>query len=306
MLKKDEFPGITVDAKVKIEYHNYVNLSSSAGNGILYKEVFQMKLLKCPKCGEMFSDTYKSCPFCAEDEELHSDRRTKGGGRRVGGGKKSPSALGPVLVVCLVLVVGLLGYTLFGDQIAALIGGTDENPGTPSVPVSLTLDKAELAMTTGQSARLTATGGEKITFTSGNEAVATVSEDGSVQAVAAGSTVVVASSGEQKATCRVTVTDAAQTGDNSQTTQPELSQPAVPANLTLQSIYGSADDISISVGESAPMEVLGTDSAVSWSVSDASVATVSSDGTVTGVAAGRVTLTATVDGQTLSCLFRVG
>ena len=54
------------------------------------------------------------------------------------------------------------------------------------------------------------------------------------------------------------------------------------------------------------MEVLGTDSAVSWSVSDASVATVSSDGTVTGVAAGRVTLTATVDGQTLSCLFRVG
>ena len=288
MLKKDEFPGITVDAKVKIEYHNYVNLSSSAGNGILYKEVFQMKLLKCPKCGEMFSDTYKSCPFCAEDEELHSDRRTKGGGRRVGGGKKSPSALGPVLVVCLVLVVGLLGYTLFGDQIAALIGGTDENPGTPSVPVSLTLDKAELAMTTGQSARLTATGGEKITFTSGNEAVATVSEDGSVQAVAAGSTVVVASSGEQKATCRVTVADAA------------------PANLTLQSIYGLADDISISVGESAPMEVLGTDSAVSWSVSDASVATVSSDGTVTGVAAGRVTLTATVDGQTLSCLFRVG
>ena len=247
-----------------------------------------MKLLKCPKCGEMFSDTYKSCPFCAEDEELHSDRRTKGGGRRVGGGKKSPSALGPVLVVCLVLVVGLLGYTLFGDQIAALIGGTDENPGTPSVPVSLTLDKAELAMTTGQSARLTATGGEKITFTSGNEAVATVSEDGSVQAVAAGSTVVVASSGEQKATCRVTVTDAAQT------TQPEGETKKLVTSVT------------ISVGESAPMEVLGTDSAVSWSISDASVATVSSDGTVTGVAAGGVTtLIATVEGQTLECEIRV-
>ena len=295
MLKKDEFPGITVDAKVKIEYHNYVNLSSSAGNGILYKEVFQMKLLKCPKCGEMFSDTYKSCPFCAEDEELHSDRRTKGGGRRVGGGKKSPSALGPVLVVCLVLVVGLLGYTLFGDQIAALIGGTDENPGTPSVPVSLTLDKAELAMTTGQSARLTATGGEKITFTSGNEAVATVSEDGSVQAVAAGSTVVVASSGEQKATCRVTVTDAA---------QPE----GEAKKLEIYSVRGkgTVTSVTIPVGDSAPMEVLGTDSAVSWSISDTSVATVSSDGTVTGVAAGGITtLIATVEGQTLACEIRV-
>ena len=291
MLKKDEFPGITVDAKVKIEYHNYVNLSSSAGNGILYKEVFQMKLLKCPKCGEMFSDTYKSCPFCAEDEELHSDRRTKGGGRRVGGGKKSPSALGPVLVVCLVLVVGLLGYTLFGDQIAALIGGTDENPGTPSVPVSLTLDKAELAMTTGQSARLTATGGEKITFTSGNEAVATVSEDGSVQAVAAGSTVVVASSGEQKATCRVTVTDA---------TQPE----GEAKKLEIYSVRGegTVTSVTIPVGDPMPMEVHGTDSAVSWSISDASVATVSSDGTVTGVASGGVTtLIATVEGQTLKC-----
>lgn len=260
-----------------------------------------MKLLKCPKCGEMFSDTYKTCPFCAEDEELHSDKRHKSGGRRVGGGKKSPSALGPVLVVCLVLVVGLLGYTVFGDQIASLIGGkTDDTPTPQPVAATLTLDKAEMALTTGQSAKLTASGGEKITFTSGNEAVATVSEDGSVQAVAPGSTVVVASSGEQKATCRVTVTDAAQTGDNTQTTQP-----AEPKNLTLQSIYGTSGDISIGVGESAPMEVVGTDSAVNWSVSDESVATVSADGTVTGVAAGRVTLTATVDGQTLTCLFRV-
>ena len=33
-----------------------------------------MRLLKCPKCGEMFSDTYKTCPFCQEDEELHSGK----------------------------------------------------------------------------------------------------------------------------------------------------------------------------------------------------------------------------------------
>ena len=267
-----------------------------------------MKLLKCPKCGEMFSDTYKTCPFCAEDEDLHSDKRHKSGGRRVGGGKKSPSALGPVLVACLVLVVGLLGYTVFGDQIASLIGGkADDTPTPQPVAATLTLDKAELALTTGQSAKLTASGGEKITFTSGNEAVATVSEDGSIQAVAPGSTVVVASSGEQKATCRVTVTDV-QTGDNTQTTQP-----AEPKNLTLRSIFQSEgttlQEFSIAVGQEVRMVVDGTDSVVSWQIDDTSVATVSADGVVTGVSNDQskvAVLTAVVDGQTLSCNVRGG
>ena len=49
-----------------------------------------MRLLKCPKCGEMFSDTYKTCPFCQEDEELHSGKPVKTGGRRVGGAKARP------------------------------------------------------------------------------------------------------------------------------------------------------------------------------------------------------------------------
>ena len=29
-----------------------------------------MKLIKCPKCGEMYSDSYRTCPFCQEDEAL--------------------------------------------------------------------------------------------------------------------------------------------------------------------------------------------------------------------------------------------
>ena len=31
-----------------------------------------MSLLKCPKCGELFSNSYKTCPFCAEDEEYYN------------------------------------------------------------------------------------------------------------------------------------------------------------------------------------------------------------------------------------------
>ena len=36
-----------------------------------------MSLLKCRKCGEMFSDSYRSCPFCAEDEEYYNGKVKK-------------------------------------------------------------------------------------------------------------------------------------------------------------------------------------------------------------------------------------
>ena len=56
-----------------------------------------MKLLKCPKCGELFSDSYKECPFCAEDEELAQGGKARHG-RRIQR-QKSPSIGGPVLVI---------------------------------------------------------------------------------------------------------------------------------------------------------------------------------------------------------------
>ena len=57
-----------------------------------------MSLLKCPKCGEMFSDSYKTCPFCEEDEAFaNGGKKPVNPGRRVHR-QKSPSILGPTLV----------------------------------------------------------------------------------------------------------------------------------------------------------------------------------------------------------------
>ena len=43
-----------------------------------------MSLLKCPKCGEMFSDSYKTCPFCEEDEAFaNGGKKPVNPGRRV-------------------------------------------------------------------------------------------------------------------------------------------------------------------------------------------------------------------------------
>lgn len=83
-----------------------------------------MKLLKCPKCGELFSDSYKECPFCAEDEELAQGGKARHG-RRIQR-QKSPSIGGPVLVIVIVFLAAFLVYAFFGDKISSLFEKTDK------------------------------------------------------------------------------------------------------------------------------------------------------------------------------------
>lgn len=249
-----------------------------------------MRLLKCPKCGEMFSDTYKTCPFCQEDEELHSGKHIKTGGRRVGGAKARPKVGGGVVVACLVLVLGLVACTIFGSQFTELFTG-----GKPDTPVqALTLSQRNADLTVGSTVKLTASGGESpVSFSSNNEAVATVSADGTVKAVGEGSAVVTAKAGDLTASCSVAVKGTEQTKE--------------PEDLSIYSVYGESvvTDVTIELGNPAPMKVQGTESAVTWSIADTSIATVDSSGMVTGVAVGETTLTATVDGQTLTCTIRI-
>ena len=115
-----------------------------------------------------------------------------------------------------------------------------------------------------------------------------------------GSAVITASAADTTATCRVAVTAAVD-----QPTDPVT--PDVPSDLVIYSAYGKnvVTDVTIKAGEEALMEVQGTDSTVTWSIADSSIATVDSSGMVKGVASGETTLTATVDGQTLTCIVRV-
>ena len=246
-----------------------------------------MHLLKCPKCGEMFSDTYKTCPFCQEDEEIHSGKPVKTGGRRVGGGKARPKVGGGVVVACLVLVLGLVVFTVFGNQLTAFLTGNKDVP--EPAPEVLTLSQASADLTVGGSVKLTASGSDSsISFSSSNEAVATVSADGTVQAVGEGSAVVTAKAGDLTASCSVAVKGTEQTD--------------VPAksDLVLQSIYGSSGEFSCNIGEAVPLEVEGTSAAVTWSSSNSQIVTVDASGTATAVASGKATITAAVDGQTLT------
>lgn len=253
-----------------------------------------MSLLKCPKCGEMFSDSYKTCPFCEEDEAFaNGGKKPVNPGRRVHR-QKSPSILGPTLVLVLVLVAGVLLYTLIGsgkpgdDRPDPPKNPTEDvDPNTPTV--TLSLDQTALELTAGGTGKLTATGAEGITWASSNAGVAAVGEDGTVTAVAAGTATISASAeGADPVTCTVTVKEAPK------------------KDLVLRSIYQSEgtalEQFAMWAGDPAvPMTVDGTDSPVQWSTEDSSIATVNSDGEVTAVKSGKTMVVAVVDGQTLKC-----
>ena len=121
-----------------------------------------------------------------------------------------------------------------------------------------------------------------ITYTSSNEAVATVAEDGTVTAVADGEAEITAALGEYTASCKVTVTTA-------------------PDGIKFGKASGS-----LTVGGSTTLKLYTTPSEaaapdmsqVAFSSSDESVATVDGEGKVTAKKAGKATITATYSGLT--------
>ena len=65
-----------------------------------------MAMKRCPDCGEKYSDTYKYCPFCEEEEIL---KEGKGRGSRRARQSKGFSVLTPVLAaLCLVISTAYL------------------------------------------------------------------------------------------------------------------------------------------------------------------------------------------------------
>ena len=191
-----------------------------------------MSLIKCNKCGEMFSDSYKSCPFCAEDEEYYNGKVKKRGHRQMEQKKKAPSIVGPVLVVVVVLLIAVLVWAFAGDTVKGWFGGNQEpandpTPGTvqqdpvtqpdntPDEPTvkELALDHTTLLLAPGETGKLTASGGaeEGYSWITNDSGVAKVDTDGTVTAVAEGTAMITVTCGEESAACAVTVQKKADT-----------------------------------------------------------------------------------------------
>lgn len=94
-----------------------------------------MAMKRCPVCGEKYSDTYRDCPFCEEEEALldgEEIRRNPKRGRRTAHGRQY-SLITPTLIVLILIMAGLLVYLLYGDKIAERFSKDDGGEDTPSI-----------------------------------------------------------------------------------------------------------------------------------------------------------------------------
>lgn len=283
-----------------------------------------MSLVKCTKCGEMFSESYRECPFCAEDEEYYNGRVNKRHRRQAEKKKKAPSIVGPALILVIVLLLAVLVWTFFGEKIKGLFEvdtapGTEQtDPATGTNPLAtptdtLVISSKTLVLAPGESAQLTVNGGERYEWSNSNPAVATVTESGGVTAVGEGTAVLTVISGEKSATCTVTVREAATGTDvtpGTPTTQTKVDVSkisiAVPLyGTSLPKISDGHFDVQLSRGESFGLKIEGTDVKPVWSCKNTSVASVSDDGTIKAISNGETTVEIKLNDVTVDILVRV-
>ena len=270
-----------------------------------------MEIVKCPRCGEEYSLSYRRCPFCEEEDRPRRVRNKTRGGHRVTEKKKTYSGRN-ALIIILLLVLALLTWVLFGEELTARFAKPEEPPveevvppaevnddpffdpsvggetGDTGVDVSgARLSSTDFTLSIGESAALKVTGTDAaVVWSSEDSTVAVVGSDGLVTAINPGMTTVTAKVGEITLACIVRVKDSGANTDTS--------------NLKL-----NKTDFTARVGENVQLKVTGTDAAVTWSVENGGIASVSPDGVVTGLRAGKTNVYAVVGGTTLICVVRI-
>lgn len=87
-----------------------------------------MAMIRCPICGEKYSDTYKECPFCEEEEALRDGEEIRRSPRRRGGSRSRQfSIVTPMLIILIIIMAALLIYLLRGDK----LGGSKDSDKDP-------------------------------------------------------------------------------------------------------------------------------------------------------------------------------
>lgn len=167
---------------------------------------------------------------------------------------------------------------------------TSNGKVTVTIPVtSIKLNKSSVTLKKGETSQLTATvsptdaTNKTVTYSTSNSKVATVSSSGKITAKGGGTATITAKAGGKTATCKVTV-NVAQTGIAVSGASSKTVEMGGSLKLKVAKVPADATD----------------DYSVTWSVADANIATVSSNGTVKGIALGETTVTAKSNGWTVT------
>ena len=168
--------------------------------------------------------------------------------------------------------------------------------GQTTVPVaSVKLNQTTLELIAGKEATLTATvkpddaTNKTVTWSSNNETVATVDNNGKVTAKAAGEAIITAKVGDKQATCNVKVT---------------------AAEVAVESVTLDQSSLELIAGKEATLTATvkpdnATNRTVAWESNAISVATVDNNGKVTAKAEGTAIITAKAGDKTATCTVTV-
>lgn len=289
-----------------------------------------MANVQCPKCGEEYSDTYRKCPFCQEEEALKKGKSIRRRGKRLNKKQRSAGAGGVMLTLAVVIIAGVLGYVYFGEQLAGFMGirtgdnrddlsqfeaeqadkkndqqqgepdeeqqdaqtgEEQQDGGTTTVPVEPAGPLALDYTTISIPVGTTA----RITATGGTGEVIWDSSNINIATVDGGSVTGVAGG---------TVTITAKAGEEAVTCEVTVTGDTwvSPVDLSL-----SKTDVTVRSGDPQTFQLKikgGEHGAVTWASKNPNVATVSADGVVKRVGKGTTTITASVDGHELECIVR--
>ena len=174
-----------------------------------------------------------------------------------------------------------------------------QEPQEPEKPVleSLSFEQTELELNVGDVHLLEVIAspsdaeGYTLQWESSDEAVASVSDDGEVTAVSAGTADITVSSGEISATCAVTVKEPV---------------------ISVESVSLDVQQLELNIGETYTLQATvlpenATNKGIKWSSDDSEIATVDESGLVTAVSLGETVITVITDdgSKTASCMLTV-
>ncbi len=297
-------------------------------------KVRRNEMIHCENCGEDYASTYKRCPFCDEVNRSGGRRADRGGGYSSQNSPlhRVATVVSLIVIVAAICIVVTVVRPLISKGNAKPGETQDPTPTTtvtatpqptdtaepeptdtvepqptdtapvvtPSDVTGITLNREDFTLEKAKDTwplnpQVTPSGATgTITWTSSNENVATVDENGVVTAVGGGNCTITATSGTATASCIVRVKGAAATSSTTTTT----TTPSTGGTLTLSSKGFSItkqypDDVTLRVTQ-------GGNGSVTWSSSNNNVATVDANGVVKGTGNGQCTITATSGGKTVS------
>ena len=297
---------------------------------------------RCPKCGEEYSDTYRSCPFCEEEAAIKRGHPPRRSGRRVEKRQnaRSGGAGGVMLLLTGLIILGVVGYVVFGDDVADAVGIRDTQEQSPpdgdrtdppaqtqpdaSAPAVLTPpdanDEPGEEPNPGEAAEPGATAEPAdplslsqtdITIPAGETGRLTAS-GGSGEIVWSSSNPEIASVDGGAVTGKAggTVTITAQSGEETAACQVKVEgDPWIDPNIPDLSL--NKTDFTFGQSE-APVQmkllIKGTrnvyEGDVTWTSANTGVASVSDKGVVSWVGKGTTTVTAAVGDKTFECIVR--